>query len=137
MIVDTFTYIVVVVFFPKQVVTAIAEADALWRHTCRFTEPLQNSSLTLGHSLSTTYLYTSTTRPLSNLIPQYRTLRKRMAQLNKQTKKSIDTYGTFFSTLHSLKLVTVTVYDRTGAQQFRGTITQGFTKYITIVVFPP
>ena len=27
--------------FPKQEVMAIAAADALWRHTCRFTAPLE------------------------------------------------------------------------------------------------
>ena len=34
-IIDTFTRYVEL--FPKQEVTAIAAADALWRHTCRFT----------------------------------------------------------------------------------------------------
>ena len=39
-IIDTFTRYVE--FFPKQEVTTIAAADALlWRHPCRFTEPLE------------------------------------------------------------------------------------------------
>ena len=38
-IIDTFTRYVEL--FPKQEVTAIAAADALWRHTCRFTAPLE------------------------------------------------------------------------------------------------
>jgi len=38
-IIDTFTRYLEL--FPKQEVTAIAAADALWRHTCRFTEPLE------------------------------------------------------------------------------------------------
>ena len=37
-IIDTFTWYVEL--FPKQEVTAIAAADALWRHTCRFTARL-------------------------------------------------------------------------------------------------
>jgi len=37
-IIDTFTRYVEL--FPKQEVAAIADADALWRHTCRFTAPL-------------------------------------------------------------------------------------------------
>ena len=37
--IDTFTRYVEL--FPKQEVTAIATADALWRHTCRFTAPLE------------------------------------------------------------------------------------------------
>ena len=38
-IIDTFTRYVEL--FPKQEVSAIAAADALWRHTCRFTAPLE------------------------------------------------------------------------------------------------
>jgi hypothetical protein len=38
-IIDTFTRYVEL--FPKQEVTAISAADALWRHTCRFTAPLE------------------------------------------------------------------------------------------------
>ena len=38
-IIETFT--LYVELFPKQEVTAIAAADALWRHTCPFTSPLE------------------------------------------------------------------------------------------------
>jgi len=38
-IIDTFTRYVEL--FPKHDVSAMAAADALWRHTCRFTAPLQ------------------------------------------------------------------------------------------------
>ena len=38
-IIDTFTRYVEL--FPKQEVSAIAAADALWRHTCRFIAPLE------------------------------------------------------------------------------------------------
>ena len=38
-IIDTFTRYVEL--FPKQEVTAVAAADTLWRHTCRFTAPLE------------------------------------------------------------------------------------------------
>ena len=38
-IIDTFSRYVEL--FPKQEVTAIAAADALWQHTCRFTTPLE------------------------------------------------------------------------------------------------
>ena len=38
-IIDTFTRYVEL--YPKQKVTAIAAADALWPHTCRFTAPLE------------------------------------------------------------------------------------------------
>ena len=38
-IVDTFTRYVELL--PKQEVTAIAAAVSLWRHTCRFTAPLE------------------------------------------------------------------------------------------------
>ena len=38
-IIDTFTRYVEII--PKQDVTAIAAADALWRHTCRFTALLE------------------------------------------------------------------------------------------------
>ena len=38
-IIDTFSPYVEL--FPKQDVTAIADVDALWRHTCRFTAPLE------------------------------------------------------------------------------------------------
>ena len=38
-IIDTFTRYVEL--FPKQEVSAIAAADALWSHTCRFTAPLE------------------------------------------------------------------------------------------------
>ena len=38
-IIDTFSRFVEL--FPKQEVTAIAAAAALWRHTCRFTAPLE------------------------------------------------------------------------------------------------
>ena len=38
-IIDTFSRYVEL--FPKQEVTAMAAADALWRHTCRFTAPLE------------------------------------------------------------------------------------------------
>ena len=38
-IIDTFTRYVEI--FPEQEVSAIAAADALWRHTCRFTAPLE------------------------------------------------------------------------------------------------
>ena len=38
-IIDTFSRYVEL--FPKQEVTAMAAADALWRHTCRFTASLE------------------------------------------------------------------------------------------------
>jgi transposase InsO family protein len=38
-IIDTFSRYVEL--FPKQEVTAMAAADALWRHNCRFTAPLE------------------------------------------------------------------------------------------------
>ena len=41
-IIDTFTRYVEL--FPKRDVFAMAAADALWRHTCRFTAPLQISN---------------------------------------------------------------------------------------------
>ena len=56
---------------------------------------LLRSSLTLGHSLSTTYLlphfHTSTKSPVSNIIPLYRTLRKKMASSNKKRSQSTHT----------------------------------------------
>ena len=76
-VIDTFTRYVEL--FPKQEVTAIATADALWRHTCPFTAPLELIT-DFGSQFVNGLLYHFHQEiSVSHTILRYRTSRKKMA----------------------------------------------------------
>ena len=68
--------------FPKQEVTAIAAADALWRHTCRFTEPLE-----LVTDFGSHFVNDLLSHFYHEMGITHHSTRKRMALSNERTKK--------------------------------------------------
>ena len=81
-IIDTFTSYVEL--YPKQEVTAIAAADALWRHTCQFIAPLEIVTDFGLQFLNQLHII------LPFLSPKMKT-----GLSNVLTRRSIDTYATF------------------------------------------
>ena len=126
-IIDTFSRYVEL--FPKQEVTAMAAADALWRHTCRFTAPLElftDFGSQFVNDLLTNFplIKHHTTLPYSK--EENGIVERANQEVNRHIRNILFNLGT------RQKLVTITVYHGTGTQIFCKTTTRGITKLTTI-----
>ena len=105
-----FKYIIVIIhtftryveLFPKQEVLAIAAADALWRHTCRFTAPLE--IVTVFGSQFMNQLLILTQRRVLNIILRYLSLKRKTGLSNVLIRRSTGTYVIFSSIKVILKI---------------------------------
>jgi len=95
-IIDTFARYVEL--FPKQEVTAMPAADALWRDTCRFTAPLEPVTDFGSQFVNDVLTCFFSKRRVSNSPLRYRTLKEKMVSSKEQTKRSTVTYEIFNST---------------------------------------